>query len=113
MAKNKMMQTPLFGMLLNGLRDVQKDALPEEDLLAIGFTERQMKRMDLKHPRLIWFDAKSKTFYDQGDASLMKQKDWYSINEKTFKRNKPLDSLSKYCILKTSVLKEAEQTTLN
>lgn len=110
MAKNKLTSMPLFNMLAKGLRDVKKDALPEKDILAMGFTDKQMARMDLKHPRLIWYDAKTKTFYDQGDSTLIKRKDWYKINEKTFNNNRPMSTLQKYVILSKDTLKEAEHT---
>ena len=78
MAKNKLTSLPLFQMLANGLRDIN-DGCPENDCLVIGFTDKQMAKMDLKHPRLIWYESKSKTFFDQGDSTLIRQKEWYKI----------------------------------
>jgi hypothetical protein len=110
MAKSKLTNNPLFKMLSNGLRDAKSNSLPEKDLLCIGFTDIQMKRMDLKRPRLIWFDSNSETFYDQGDSTLIKKEDWYKINAMTFKKNNPMSNLNKYVILTRDTLKEAENT---
>lgn len=109
MAKNKLTSLPLFNMLANGLRDIS-NSYPEDDCLAIGFTDKQMLKMDLKHPRLIWYDAKSKTFFDQGDSTLIRQKEWYKINANNYNKNRPMSTLKKYVILNNKTLKEAENT---
>ena len=69
-----------------------------------------MLKMDLKHPRLIWYDAKSKTFFDQGDSTLIRQKEWYKINANNYNKNRPMSTLKKYVILNNKTLKEAENT---
>lgn len=102
----------LFNMLKNGLRDAEKDK-PNEDLLAMGFTNIQMKKMDLKRPRLIWYDSETEKYYDQGDSTFIKKSDYTKINKNTFKKDRPMDNLKYYVIINQRVVDESNKPLNN
>lgn len=107
MAKNQ-----LFEHLKNGLRKANS-APPQHSCLVMGFTKIQMLKMDLKKPRLVWYDALSKTFYDQGDSTKIKKEDWAKINMMNFNHDKPLTDLQYYIPITSdtmTTLKETERS---
>ena len=108
MAKNN----PLFTHLKNGLKNARSTP-PQFSTLAMGFTKAQMAKMDLKKPRLIWYDAGTKTFYDQGDSTKIKKSEYSKINMMNFKKNNPITDLQYYIPITTetiSTISEAEQS---
>jgi len=103
MAKNQ-----LFDYLKNGLHNANS-APPETSTLAMGFTKFQMIKMDLKKPRLIWYDAEKKQFFDQGDSTKIKKSEWKKISQDNYKKDKPLTNLQYYIPISDSMMLVAEQ----
>ena len=83
------MANNLFSQLMGNLKKANSNP-PAFDTIALGFTKAQMLKMDMKKPRLIWYDAKTKSFYDQGDSTKIKKKDWTKINATNYKKDKCL-----------------------
>jgi hypothetical protein len=102
------MANQLFNQLKNGLRKADGPR-PEKSTVAIGFTKFQMLKMDLKKPRLVFYDAQTDTFYDQGDSTKIKKTEWCKINQSNFKKNVPMKNLQYYCILNESVVAESNK----
>lgn len=102
------MSNNLFSMLSSGLRDADKE-LPETDILAMGFTKAQVAMFKLRDPRLIWFDAKSKTFYDQGDSRKTSKSKYKDITAKTFKKDKPIKNLKYYIPINQQIVDESNK----
>lgn len=102
------MANQLFNQLKNGLRKAD-GAHPEHSTVAIGFTKFQMVKMDLKKPRLVFYDKKTDTFYDQGDSTKIKKSEWCKINESNFKKNVPMKNLQYYCILNEETVAESNK----
>jgi hypothetical protein len=102
------MANNLFNSLKNGLRKANS-APPTCSTLALGFTKMQMAKMDLKKPRLIWYDALTKTFYDQGDSTKIKKSDWTKVNHLTFKKDAPLNNLQYYIPINNDLIQESNK----
>lgn len=98
----------IFNQLKNGLRNA-KSAPPQMSTLAMGFTTMQMAKMDLKKPRLIWYDASTKTFYDQGDSTKIKKSEWQKINQFNFKKDRPVTNLQYYIPINNALINESNQ----
>lgn len=99
------MANQLFEKLKNGLHNAKSEP-PKTDTLAMGFTKLQIVKMDMKHPRLIWYDAEKNVFYDQGDSTTYDKKKLEAINSKTCKRNKPMKDLAYYVPVNTNMVKD-------
>lgn len=102
------MANQLFTHLKNGLKNANS-APPSLSTLALGFTKMQMLKMDLKKPRLIWYDVETKTFYDQGDSTKIKKKDWSKVNQSNFKKNAPLTNLQYYIPINDNMIEESNK----
>lgn len=102
------MANQLFNNLKSGLRRANS-APPQYSTLALGFTKIQMAKMDLKKPRLIWYDATTKTFYDQGDSTKIKKSDWTKVNQMTFKKNNPIPNLQYYIPINNALIQESDK----
>ena len=102
MAKNQ-----LFNHLKDGLKNANS-APPQFSTLVMGFTKEQMLRMDLKKPRLVWYDAITKKFYDQGDSTKIKKSDYSKINSSNFKKTDPI-SLQYYIPMTTTIIQESDK----
>ena len=101
----------LFNSLKNGLHRANSEP-PKFSALVMGFTKAQMLKMDLKRPRLIWYDAITKKFYDQGDSTKIKKDDWSKFNSMNFKKDMPLNDLQYYIPIggEVAMLNEAEKS---
>jgi hypothetical protein len=97
-----------FNQLKSGLKNAERDT-PKVSLLALGFTKAQMAKMSLKKPRLIWYDAATKTYYDQGDSTKIKKSDWTKTNQLTFKKNNPMNDLVYYIPINNSLVSDSNQ----
>lgn len=102
------MSNNLFSMLSSGLRDADKE-VPENDLLAMGFTKAQVAMFKFKDPRLIWYDAKTKTFYDQGDSRKVNKSKYKDITAKTAKKDKPIKNLKYYIPINQQIVDESNK----
>lgn len=102
MAKNN-----LFEHLKSNLRNADRD-IPNMSTLALGFTKKQIAKLDMKHPRLIWYDMFTRKFYDQGDSTKKSKSDWHKINSTNFDKSKPLTDLSYYIPINNQIMTEAE-----
>lgn len=102
------MANQLFNQLMGGLRNA-RSAQPEIDTLAMGFTKTQMLTMNVKKPRLIWYDASTKTFYDQGDSTKIKKSDYTKINATNFKKTHPMSDLQYYIPINNAVIEESNK----
>lgn len=98
----------LLAMLSSGLRDAERQ-IPECDTLAMGFTKIQMLKMDLKKPRLIWFDSASKIFYDQGDSTKISKSQYSKITAKNFKKDRPINNLKYYIPINNTIIAESDK----
>ena len=101
------MANNLFNQLKSGLRNA-KSAPPQFSTLAMGFTKTQMLTMDVKKPRLVWYDALSKTFYDQGDSTKIKKSDYTKINSTNYKKDKPLQ-MQYYIPINNDIIAESNK----
>ena len=97
-----------FNQLKSGLRNADRDT-PNGSLLALGFTKAQVAKMSLKKPRLIWYDAETKTYYDQGDSTKIKKDDWTKTNQSTFKKDAPMKNLMYYIPINNSLVSESDK----
>jgi hypothetical protein len=102
------MANQLFQHLKSGLHRADSNA-PYTSTLALGFTKIQMMKMDLKKPRLIWYDVSTKTFYDQGDSTKIKKSDWTKVNQFTFKKDKPITNLQYYIPINNDLIAESDK----
>ena len=105
---SKLLNNPMVKALLDNLRKASEEK-PSEDMLLLGYTKIQMRTMQLKKPRLIWFDKASGTFYDQGDATLMKKADWYKVDKDNFKKDRPMHNLEYYVLCTKEVMQMTNQ----
>jgi hypothetical protein len=103
MAKNQ-----LFNHLQNGLHKANSEP-PRISTLVMGFTKSQVAKMDFKKPRLIWYDAFTKTFYDQGDSTKIKKSEWKKITATSFKKDAPIANLHYYIPINDTIMKESNQ----
>jgi hypothetical protein len=101
------MANNLFNQLKNGLKKANASP-PQFSTVVMGFTKEQMFRMDLKKPRLVWYDAISKTFYDQGDSTKIKKSDYSKINSTNFKKDKPI-VLEYYIPINNAIITESNK----
>lgn len=97
-----------FNTLKGRLKHADRD-VPKTSLLALGYTNAQMIKMSLKKPRLVWFDAASKTFYDQGDSTKIKKSDWTKTNQLTFKKDAPMKDLKYYIPINNELVADSNQ----
>ena len=102
------MANQLFNQLMGGLRNA-RSAAPEHDTLAMGFTKTQMLTMNVKKPRLIWYDAATQTFYDQGDSTKIKKSEYTKINSMNFKKSRPMNDLQYYIPINNTVIEESNK----
>jgi hypothetical protein len=58
---------------------------------------------------LIWFDATTQTFYDQGDSTKIKKSDWTKINSDNFDKKKPMKDLKYYIPIDSGLVQEASK----
>jgi hypothetical protein len=103
MAKNQ-----LFNYLKSGLHKANSEP-PRTNTLVMGFTKAQVAKMDFKKPRLIWYDAFTKTFYDQGDSTKIKKSEWKNINAANFKKNAPITNLHYYIPINDTIMAESNK----
>jgi hypothetical protein len=75
----------------------------------MGFTKAQVAKMDFKKPRLIWYDAMTRTFYDQGDSTKIKKSEWKKIGPSTFKKDNPLTNLHYYIPINDTIIAESNK----
>ena len=115
------MANNLMSMIKKGLADADKQH-PNTDALVMGFTKDQVRNMNpmalamlmrkkgsgLK-PKLIWFDAASDTFYDQGDATKINKSEYDKINATNFKKDTPLTKLKYYVPINRAILNESDK----
>ena len=101
-----MAQIDFFNQLKGRLKNARSQP-PVISTAALGFTGEQMMKMNLKRPRLIWYDAMSKKFYDQGDSTKIKKSDWMKINSTNFKKDKPIDDLRYYIPIDAPLMQES------
>ena len=97
-----------FNQLKGNLKKADRDT-PKTSMLALGFTKAQMAKMSLKKPRLIWYDAVTKMYYDQGDSTKIKKSDWTKTNQMNFKKDKPMSDLSYYIPIDNSTESASDQ----
>ena len=109
MNTNKLLQNPMVKRLLDNLRNA-KDDKPSQDTIALGYTKIQMRTLNLKKPRLIWFDAESGIFYDQGDSTAIKKADWYKVNKDNFKKTTPMKNLEYYVLIDRNLMHDIERS---
>ena len=102
------MANNLFSQLMGNLKKANSNP-PAFDTIALGFTKAQMLKMDMKKPRLIWYDAKTKAFYDQGDSTKIKKKDWTKINATNYKKDKCLTDLQYYIPISQAMVDESNK----
>lgn len=102
MAKNQ-----LFNHLMSGLKKANSEP-PKVSTLVMGFTKEQMLIMDVKKPRLVWYDAETKTFYDQGDSTKISKSKYPKINSTNFKKNKPIN-LQYYIPINNTIIQESNK----
>ena len=115
------MANNLMSMVKNGLTDADKQK-PENDILAMGFTKDQVKHMNPialamlmtkkgsgLRPKLLWFDAESGIFYNQGDAAAMNKSDYAKINATNFKKDKPVNNLKYYVPINNEIIEESNK----
>ena len=101
------MANNLFNMLANGLRKAA--VKPNSDTLAMGFTRQQIFTGQMKKPRLIWFDAASQTYYDQGDSTKIKKSQYSKINASNFKKDRPIKDLEYYIPINQEIINESDK----
>jgi hypothetical protein len=101
------MANQLFNHLKSGLKKANS-APPQYSTLVMGFTKEQMFKMDLKRPRLVWYDAVSKRFYDQGDSTKIKKSDYSKINALNFNSDKPI-VLEYYIPINNTIINESSR----
>ena len=65
--------------------------------------------MDLKKPRLIWYDAASQTYYDQGDSTKIKKSQYSKINSSNFKKDRPIKDLEYYIPINQEIINESDK----
>lgn len=94
-------------MLANGLRKAA--VKPNSDTLAMGFTRQQIFTGQMKKPRLIWFDAASQTYYDQGDSTKIKKSQYSKINASNFKKDRPIKDLEYYIPINQEIINESDK----
>lgn len=115
------MANNLMSMVKNGLTDADKQ-MPEKDILAMGFTKDQVKHMNpvalamlmMKkgsglNPKLIWFDAATGKFYNQGDAAKINKSEYSKINAQNFKKDKPINNLKYYVPINNAMIEESNK----
>lgn len=101
------MANQLFNQLKNGLKNANS-APPQCSTLAMGFTKTQAMMFDFKKPRLIWYDALTKAFYDQGDSTKIKKSEYTKINQQNFKKDKPI-TVQYYIPINDTVIRESDK----
>lgn len=101
------MANSLFNQLKNGLKKANS-APPQFSTVVMGFTKEQMLRMDLKKPRLVWYDSVTKKFYDQGDSTKIKKSEYSKINSMNFKKDKPI-ALEYYIPINNTIITESNK----
>lgn len=101
------MANNLFNMLASGLR--KASVKPAHDTLAMGFTTQQIFTGRMKKPRLIWYDAKTQTYYDQGDSTKIKKSQYSKINATNFKKDKPINDLGYYIPINQEIINESDK----
>lgn len=107
-------------MLKGRLRNAETDK-PEQSCLVMGYTKTDlpknpsplllmnknyMNQLGTK-AHLLWYDAESETFYDQGIARKMKPADYSGTNSTNFKKDKPTKNISLYIPIDREVVSEA------
>lgn len=97
-----------FNTLKGRLKHAERE-VPAIGTLALGFTKSQMMKMSLKKPRLVWYDAATKTFYDQGDSTKIKKSDWTKVDQFTFKKNAPMKDLQYYIPINSAIVSDSNQ----
>lgn len=102
------MANNLFSQLMGNLKKANSNP-PAFDTIALGFTKAQMLKMDMKKPRLIWYDAATKSFYDQGDSTKIKKKDWTKINATNYKKDKKMSDLQYYIPINQAMVDESNK----
>ena len=102
------MANNLFSQLMGNLKRANSQP-PAYDTIVLGFTKAQMLRMDMKKPRLFWYDSASKQFYDQGDSTKIKKNKWTSINATNFKKDKVLTDLQYYIPINQAMVDESNK----
>ena len=106
---NKLLKNPMLQKLLNNLRNA-KDEKPTQDTILLGYTKLQIKTLNLKKPRLVWFDAASGNFYDQGDSTAIKKADWYKINKDNYKKTTVMKNLEYYVLIDNNIMQGIENS---
>lgn len=101
------MANNLFNMLASGLRKAA--VKPATDTLAMGFTRQQIFTGQMKKPRLIWYDAASQTYYDQGDSTKIKKSQYSKINSSNFKKDRPIKDLEYYIPINQEIINESDK----
>lgn len=102
------MANNLFNMLSSNLKNANSQP-PMFNTIALGFTKTQVFTANFKKPRLIFYHAGTKTFYDQGDSTKIKKNKWSQINESNYKSDKPIKDLQYYIPISTAMIAESDK----
>lgn len=97
----------LFDMLCSNLRDVDKER-PDRDLVCSGFTRNQVKRMDMKHPVLLFYSKEDDKFYNQGFFTHQRRREIGKINNETALKKDALD-VKYYVLLGKGEVQESDR----
>ena len=98
----------LFDQLKGNLKNANSTP-PAMSCVALGFTQAQMLTMKLNKPRLIWYDALTKTFYDQGDSTKIKKANWLKVNANNFNKDVPMNNLKYYIPINGMMVEESNK----